>query len=374
MNLKLIEEGLTKLYVPKKPTKALFFNPKMELARDLTVLILNTLDEAKDWKVLDALTGIGARGIRIARETNVKEVVLNDVSEKALAVAEKNVELNGASEKVVLTNKDANLLMSELKNSFDYVDIDPFGSPIHFIDAAARALKKRALLGITATDTAPLSGTYPVTCMRRYGVKSYKTEFYRELGLRTLISSVALVLARWGYATKVLVSYAFEHYFRAWLQVIKKKSETNKMVKRDFGVLSYCPRCKWRKVGKVPVCNCENCGKETVTVQPLWVGNIEDEDFVRNLQKKIEEVEWLKTKEELRKLLGYLENESKVPFYYDLHVLASLWKVPIPKMGKVIEKLRSNGFNAFRTHFSRTSLKTDANLEEIKRVVVEESF
>ena len=52
---------------------------------------------------------------------------------------------------------------------YDYVDLDPFGTPVEFIPAALQALKRNGILAITATDTAPLAGTQAKKCVRRYG-------------------------------------------------------------------------------------------------------------------------------------------------------------------------------------------------------------
>ena len=91
---KIIEEGLVKLKIPRDHlSKKHFFNPKVELSRDLTILVLNTLNP-KNWIVCDALSGIGSRGIRIAKESGVKKVWLNDFSEYNILYMKENARLN----------------------------------------------------------------------------------------------------------------------------------------------------------------------------------------------------------------------------------------------------------------------------------------
>ena len=51
---------------------------------------------------------------------------------------------------------------------FDYIEIDPFGSPTDFLESSIVRLSRRGILAVTATDTAPLCGTYPNTCKRKY--------------------------------------------------------------------------------------------------------------------------------------------------------------------------------------------------------------
>ncbi|MCU0373510.1 MAG: ATP-binding protein, partial [Ignavibacteria bacterium] len=46
---------------------------------------------------------------------------------------------------------------------FDYIDIDPFGSPCPFLDAAIKRLSRGGILAVTATDTSALAGKSAVT-------------------------------------------------------------------------------------------------------------------------------------------------------------------------------------------------------------------
>jgi len=238
-----MKEGLVQFKTPKNYlSKKHFFNPKVELSRDLTVLVLNTLN-SKDWILCDALASIGVRGIRIAKECPVKRVWVNDISEDNIPFMKENAKLNSVVRKVKITNKDANELLSENIRTFDYIDIDPYGSPTYYFDSAARAVKRKAFLGFSATDTAALCGTSPVTCLRRYGIESYKTDFFKELGIRILITSAALSFSKWSFSVEPLLSYASEHYFRVFVRVKKGKSIANKTIKDNLGYVSYCPKC-----------------------------------------------------------------------------------------------------------------------------------
>ena len=196
---KMIEEGLVKLKLPKNYlSKKHFFNPKAELSRDLTILVLNTLNP-EDWVICDVLSGIGSRGIRIAKECGVKKVWLNDFSEHNIPFMNENVRLNKVKGKIKITNQDANQLFSENLRIFDYIDIDTWGSPTYFFDSAARSIKRKGFLGFSATDTAALCGTSPITCLRRYGIQSYKTDFFKELALRILIANSAFSFSKWSF-------------------------------------------------------------------------------------------------------------------------------------------------------------------------------
>jgi len=364
----IVQEGLTKLVIPKSYlSKIHFFNPKVEMSRDLSILVLNTL-RSKDWLVCDALAGTGARGVRIAKETQVKEVWINDWSKDALKYAEKSIALNRVKGKVKIFNKDAKILLVENKRTFDHVDIDPFGSPIYYFDACAEAVKRKSLLGFAATDTAPLSGVNPLTCLRRYGTRSLRTDFFKELGLRILLGSTALLFSRYFFSIQPILSYSSEHYYRVWLKLEKKRSKTTESLKRDLGHLSYCSNCLWRSFGEELKKKCEYCGSDCEIVFNVWLGKIEDESFIKDCSKKLEELEWLKTRKKIFKLLEFLKNENLI-FYYDVHELCGKIKVKVPSFDSLIEKLRDMGYGAARTHFSNRGIKTNAPLKELIKIL-----
>lgn len=360
----IIREGLTQLEIPRNYLqKKHFFNPKVELSRDLTILVLHTLD-CKDWVVCDALSGTGARGIRIAKECPVKRVWMNDISENNIPFMKANTKLNSVARKVKITNQDANELLSENIRAFDYIDIDPWGSSTYYFDSAARAIKRKGFIGFSATDTAALCGTSRITCLRRYGIKSYKTDFFKELGMRILITSAALSFSKWSFSFKPLLSFASEHYFRVFAEVKKGKNIASATVKDNLGYVNYCSKCLWRKIDKKPITRCEHCGSDTQVIGKVWMGQIEDLKFIQNCQKKLLTIDWLKTGGKMNRLFILLRNES-IPFYYDVHKICQKHRLKIPKFLTLQEVLKERGYTAERTHFSDKGIKTDASLKDL---------
>jgi len=358
----MMKEGLVRFKTPKNYlSKKHFFNPKVELSRDLTVLVLNTLNP-KDWIACDALASIGVRGIRIAKECPIKKVWINDISEDNIPFMKANANLNSVVRKVKITNKDANELLSENIRTFDYIDIDPYGSPTYYFDSYARAIKRKGFIGFSATDTAALCGTSPVTCLRRYGIESYKTDFFKELGLRILITSAALSFSKWSFSFKPLLSYASQHYFRVFSRVKKGKSIASKTLKDNLGYVNYCSKCLWRKISKNPITECEFCGSNCQTIGKVWIGQIEDLKFVQECQKKLSQINWLKTENRIKKLLTLLKNET-IPFYYDVHKLCQKHKLRIPKFEELQDRLKKKNYTANRTHFLSKGIKTNASLK-----------
>jgi tRNA (guanine26-N2/guanine27-N2)-dimethyltransferase len=366
----IVEEGLTQLEIPKDYLdKKHFFNPRVELSRDLTVLVLNAL-KPKDWIVCDALAGIGARGIRIVKECRVKKVFLNDISEENVKFMRENVRLNSVESKVEIVNQDANLLLSSHIRNFDYIDIDPYGSPAYYFDSCARAIKRNGYIGFSATDTAALCGTSPITCLRRYGIESYKTDFFKELGIRILMANAALSFSKWSFSLEPLLSFASEHYFRVFTKVKKGKGIASRTIKDNLGYVSYCSECLWRKVDFNPVTECGFCKSKTRIIGKVWIGLIEDLDFIQSCEKELLKTNWLRTAKKIKKFFEVLKNES-FPFYYDIHKLCSKHGLKIPSFDVLREKLRKNGFKAEKTHFLSVGIKTDASLKDLIGIISE---
>lgn len=67
------------------------------------------------------------------------------------------------------------------KDRFDAVDLDPYGCPTMFLDAAVQCVADGGLLLVTATDMAILAGNSPETCYVKYGAISLKSKACHEI-------------------------------------------------------------------------------------------------------------------------------------------------------------------------------------------------
>ncbi|MBU3958025.1 MAG: tRNA (guanine(10)-N(2))-dimethyltransferase [Nanoarchaeota archaeon] len=365
MKTRKIKEGKINLFVPKENLyeAAVFYNPKMAFNRNISVAAVQSFVQSAERRItiLDALSASGARGLRYAKEIlGVKEIFLNDKNPIAYGLIKKNINLNKLKMKCKPAKTDANILMHQIV--FDVIDIDPFGSPNIFLDAAARSIYHKGFLAVTATDTAPLSGSYPETCFKKYGIRSMKTDYYSELGVRILVSHIILALARRERAFVPVMSFAKEHYFRVFGR-IEHAGEIKNLL-NQFEYVMQCFNCGNRKIGELELkCSCGNkfdfCG-------PVFLGNISDKKFCLQAAKECKQRKFI-AEETLAKQLA---SESELPpFYYDLHYLARVAKIRLPKLDEFIARLRKNGFKAGRTHFCPTAVKTDADYGRIVKML-----
>ncbi len=374
LNAKLVEvnEGAAKVLIPEAPRiydSPVFFNPLMRLNRDVSVLVAGVM---KPSVILDALSATGIRGIRYALETEADEIWMNDISNEAFELMLKNSRLNFPwavedrlngdvllkfnDKRLVLTNYDANRLMAEKFRYFDMVDLDPFGSPVEYVDAALRSIRRRGVIAVTATDTGVLCGAYGSACIKKYLARPLRGELCHEAGLRILIGTVVRYAAKYDMGVKALLSYYKDHYFRVFLSFKSGARRALDAIKNLGYVYSCFPSNFDYEIGFLP--------SREGAHGPMWLGDMKDCNFVRKLYERC--VDSASISRDTCEFLKLLADELEVPFFYDTHVLARRFKTPVVRLSSLIDELRRMGFNATRTHVSPTALKTTASLDDIR--------
>ncbi|MDD2777864.1 MAG: tRNA (guanine(10)-N(2))-dimethyltransferase [Methanocellales archaeon] len=366
----IIKEGTTQIMVPVfergnyTPSKTpVFYNPKMELSRDISIACIAAFASEQD-SYVDALGATGIRGVRVANELCL-DTTINDWNFKAYELIVKNIGLNKLDAKA--ERKNANVLLSESR--FDIVDIDPFGSPAPFLDSACRSADK--MLCITATDTAPLCGAHKSSGIRKYGASPLKTEYHAEMGIRILLGAIARNLAKYDKSMNSLLAHATDHYYRAYVSLKKGASNANNMIKQ-MGFIYHCLSCGQRGwnsgLAIHMVRDCPNCRSSTSLAGPLWLGSLHDKKFCKLVLDELKTRD-LGAKEQALKIVRLCGDELEIPTCYDQHKFCKALRITPPTIDETILKLQEAGFKASRTHFFGTSFKTDAPLEEIERVL-----
>jgi tRNA (guanine26-N2/guanine27-N2)-dimethyltransferase len=390
-----VTEGSVSVVVPKleafkrkpsdyAPAKSpVFFNPVMELNRDIAVLCLRVLQRIlqRDLTVCEPLAGCGIRGIRFAREVdNITKVVINDISLEASKLAKWNVIKNCLDETITVENKDANDLLSDYafpRHRFDYVDIDPFGSPMPFVEPALRSLRSKGLLALTATDLASLCGVYPRPCLRRYGGLPLRTEYCHELAIRLLTGAVAKSAAKLDLSVRIVFSYYVAHYVRVYL-IVERGAKRADACLTQLGLIQHCFSCFHRETVDHPILLrssiCPECHKKLSVAGPLWIGSLLDEYF----STQILEEAWRKLPKirgrRVVKLLTQLRQEVNSPrTFYVLDRICDSLNLPVPSVKRIITELQKKGYQANQTHFNPTAVKTDASARSFKELILAET-
>jgi len=363
MSLKKWKEGKAQIFVPERSLLRklerypAFYNPRGALTRDVSVGIARKL--GKNVNFLDAMCGVGVRGIRACVEADVKRVVLNDVNPEAIALAYLNAKENGILDKVELQSQGCNALcaLEDFKKGYEFVDVDPFGSVAPFTHNALLATRDCGILGVCSTDGANLCGNRPHALHRLYFAFNKNKLGKKESALRILMGFVIRSAAVLGFAAKPVLCYVFADYFRCHFLVKRSQKEAEALTRK----IGYTLSCEHAHYSSEPVC--EVCGARAVS-GPLWTGELCDKEFVTQVLSEITKLDFVQ--KQTKKLLLLLSEECSITqSFVDLHALVKGLGLGTPKIEKVLEQLKSNGFKATRTHFSPTGVRTDAPLKHM---------
>lgn len=376
----LVEEGMARLLVPDlsryrrpdgQPEPAwapVFYNPVMRDNRGLTVASVRAY---QGWRVkgfADPLAGACPRAIRVLLETGVEEAYASDIEPLAVSVCRANKLLNGLSGRLVVERSDANAFMYKLDyegTPVDAVDLDPYGSPVYYVQAAARLVAKKGLLIATATDLGPLEGKYPSVALRRYGALVFPTSFSKEVAVRVLMAGIVKLLAPLDRGVRPLLAYYDKHYIKLVLEVNHSKSEATSAA----GQMGYIcidanqmPHGYW-SMEEWPIR--QGGGECWRHLGPLWLGPLWDKGFV---EKLVEAAGQTGLSAAALRRLGVIREEAGVasPYYYRMdlvHKLAGKGMMEPPQA--TVEKLRALGYSASRTHLDPRGIRTDAGLQDI---------
>lgn len=194
-------------------------------------------------RILEGLAASGLRSVRFGLEIpGVKEIVANDFDKAAVEIIKENIKINKMEHLIKASNGDAAMVMYENREKdkrFDVIDLDPYGSPHLFLDAAVQAVTDGGLLCITCTDAAVLCGNSPETCHSKYGSVSLRTKYCHEMGLRIILRSVEAHANRYSRYIEPLVSVSVDFYFRVFVKVHSGQGK----VKRSLSKLSTVYHC-----------------------------------------------------------------------------------------------------------------------------------
>uniref|UniRef100_A0A3B4BDH1 tRNA (guanine(26)-N(2))-dimethyltransferase n=1 Tax=Periophthalmus magnuspinnatus TaxID=409849 RepID=A0A3B4BDH1_9GOBI len=306
-----------------------YFSRKMKTNRQLVFCSLAALaEERSPLECLDAFGATGIMGLQWAKHLrSAVRVTITDISDTCVNMIRENCQLNqirvapwagpesgsesgsgpgpgsGAAEGRYLTtvevNKmDANVIMH--LRPFDYIHLDPFGSAVHFLDAAFRNVRNLGVVSVTSTDTGSLYAKTPNVTLRHYGAALVRTEYYRELAARMVLDAVARAAARCSKGIEVLLSVAVEHFVLVVVRVLRGPSQADESMRR-LRRLVHCQWCEERLFlkqgtsidgeGSTPIytlpCSCHGTlpGKTAVILGPLWSGPLFHSFFLRTMLK-----------------------------------------------------------------------------------------
>ncbi len=346
---KTIKEGKAVITVhnEKKISKELevFYNPVMQTNRDLSVAVLKAWNK-NHLQVADLFAASGVRTIRFLKElpkTKIDFLAANDYSTKAINQLKQNLKQNKLQKdkRIKLSKKEANMFLLQ-SHGFDYIDVDPFGPPIAFLDAASKRIAREGILAITATDTSALAGAFPDACRRKYTAIPMHGPMMHEIGLRILIAKCQTIAAQYDKALTPLFSYNKDHYMRAFLFCEKGKTKVTE-IQNQIGMFT----------------------SKKQTAGPIWLGKLWDEKFVAKMKENRE------MSDETKKILKQIQEEMNISQvgFFDIHAICKRERIQIPRYTLLFQEIKKAGHKVARTHFSLNGIRTTMREEELIEII-----
>ncbi len=404
---------------PAKKTGGGFLNPAMAPSRTRSVLLLKDALE-HNWltasdKPVRAFDAMCSTGVRIRRWRNEIPLRLqsrlrvtgNDLNEFALSWAiashkhnlpeyTDNVELNfdryGSMAQrspisgLYFQKMDAKLAMADA--SYQWIDIDPFGSPVPFLDSAIQSLARTGVLEVTATDTAALTGSSLSSQKRRYDSQGIVDDYAHDDAIRVLLGLIARIAAMHDRIIKPILALFDGHHVRVSV-LVKTSKEGASEFQNNIGYRLRTDTIPYKFI-KYP-----SEEQRRKVSGPLWIGPLMDKAIAGRLTESNAINTCLPSSEELTKLTTEgLEWSNKDVEYAtremarsvkhiapaaDLlsreHLLLSLNAMPrlaktkgAPKIDDVVDDLIELGHSAARYPDTEPMFVTDANFETVLAV------
>ena len=364
-----IIEGDTKILVPNKsltdrvpPKEPAFFNPKAKINRDFSIIAYAAfLKNFQGPKIfLEGMSGIGARGLRVANELKIENMIINDLNPTALKMAEYSARQNNLKNIEFSENEVCRFLSNHSKKGQrgSIVDIDPFGSPVSFFDCGIRATMHGGMLSTAATDLQVLNGLFQEACKRKYGGVPVRVEYGNEVAIRLILGCLRVVAARLGVEIIPMFVESEMHYYRTYVKILNRPDQ-----KENLGYILHCKNCGHRRTVIELEQECELCKSKINIAGPLWIGSIFHKEFIQDM---LIEIPNLKVDKVCEKTIQKCLIESEMPAtYFTLDEIASKMKASPPKLGKAIQNLQENNFTSSVTSFNPTGFRTSANIKEV---------
>ncbi|MEM3926449.1 MAG: tRNA (guanine(26)-N(2))-dimethyltransferase [Desulfurococcaceae archaeon] len=381
----IIREGLANIIVPKltkykringvvEPAwMPVFYNPDAVISRDLTTLFLKSVYNNRGFFFIDLLGGTGVRGVRITLETGGHGII-NDIDARAYYYIRKNIYINNLDDKVEAFNHEANSLLNNMVLSsitVDYIDIDPYGSPIPYIDSAFKPLSKNSFLGITATDTAPLMCSHSHKALRRYWFRCLHVDFEKELGVRILLANIAMRGAALDIEVRPVLSLVYRHFIRVFLETRRSSRGSYENLNKCLGYLWFCPNTLERGFSRsVEEAGHNTCldGSKPMIGDRIWICNINEEEKIKNMIDLSRDMNWISAR--TIKILNMIKEESCINDpYIRVDKLCSLLGINMPKLSDLVKTLREIGIRAARTHMDPRAIRIKDNFKVLYDVL-----
>uniref|UniRef100_A0A665VYM1 tRNA (guanine(26)-N(2))-dimethyltransferase n=1 Tax=Echeneis naucrates TaxID=173247 RepID=A0A665VYM1_ECHNA len=315
-------------------------------------------------RVLEGLAASGLRSVRFALEVpGLQSVTANDFSAKAAALIARNAQYNGVEHLLQASCRDASMLMYEKrgkKERYDVIDLDPYGSPSSFLDAAVQAVSEGGLLCVTCTDMAVMAGNSGETCYSKYGSVSIKAKYCHEMALRIILHSLDQRAAVYQRYIQPLLSVSVDFYIRVFVRVFTGQATVKNSARSSH--TNTQTRCQTHTL-TAAVGLCDQCGQRHQLGGPIWAEPIHNLAFVQRVLSAVSgNPSRFGTSKRIEGMLSMVTEELEdVPLYYTVDSLSSTIHCNTPPLLQFRSALLHAGHRVSLSHACKNAIKTDAS-------------
>uniref|UniRef100_A0A8D3BI02 tRNA (guanine(26)-N(2))-dimethyltransferase n=1 Tax=Scophthalmus maximus TaxID=52904 RepID=A0A8D3BI02_SCOMX len=335
-------------------------------------------------RVLEGLAASGLRSVRFALEVpGLQSVTANDFSANAAGLIARNAQYNGVGHLLRASCRDASMLMYEMrakKERYDVIDLDPYGSPACFLDAAVQAVSEGGLLCVTCTDMAVMAGNSGETCYSKYGSVSIKAKYCHEMALRIILHSLDQRAGVYQRYIQPLLCVSVDFYIRIFVRVFTGQATVKNSASKQALVYNCvgCGSFHLQRLGKrttsgknmkysaatgPPVGpDCDHCGQRHQLGGPLWAEPIHNLPFVQKVLSAVSgNPSRFGTSKRIEGVLSMVTEELEdVPLYYAVDSLSSTIHCNTPPLLQFRSALLHAGHRVSLSHACKNGIKTDA--------------
>jgi tRNA (guanine26-N2/guanine27-N2)-dimethyltransferase len=161
-------------------------------------------------------------------------------------------------------------------------------------------------------------------------------------------------------ATPLLTVYS-DQYVRSYTRIRRGRRD---FPDENIHLLVMCPQCRNVQthgldeyIDRPSHCQCD---VTPLVAGPMWAGPIHSVQFVEEMRNHSEQLGTSSLRRIERYLSLFLSEDRLPPYHYDTHAAADLADARTPSLDRIMDRLRSAGYEVCRTHFAPTALKTDA--------------
>uniref|UniRef100_A0A3B4G9B4 tRNA (guanine(26)-N(2))-dimethyltransferase n=1 Tax=Pundamilia nyererei TaxID=303518 RepID=A0A3B4G9B4_9CICH len=323
-------------------------------------------------RVLEGLAASGLRSVRFALEVpGLQSVTANDFSAKAAALIARNAQYNGVSHLLQASCRDASMLMYDMrakKDCYDVIDLDPYGSPTSFLDAAVQSVSEGGMWKVS---------DHCCNCKYSTSVEAVDTCMY---ALRIILHSLDQRAGVYQRYIQPLLSVSVDFYIRVFVRVFTGQATVKNSASKQALVYN-CVGCgafhlqrmgrrtsngkhmKYSAATGPPVGpECEHCGQRHQLGGPIWAESIHDLEFVQKVLSAVSGNPCrFGTSKRIEGVLSMVTEELEdVPLYYTVDNLSSTIHCNTPSLLQFRSALLHAGHRVSLSHACKNAIKTDA--------------